>query len=137
MASIPNSPFFYSLKPTKTCPNTNPRTSISKSFKLSSSSDQSFEPENQESELDPVKLAFAKAKAYKKKSITPNPVPPNDQNPVRESAEKVDKIDGSSSDFDGKSGSVALEKTKEYGKNRVEGSEGISGIYAPLFLSQN
>lgn len=151
MASVPNSPWFCTLKPTKTPPSsiyTNPRNCTFKSLKVSSSSpnssnssDKSLEPE--EAELDPVKLAFAKAKAYKK-STKSNPTPQINQNPVAESAETVKKIDGSGSEVAGGDSKevsvafkVAMERAKEDEKNRgglnsskrMEGSEAISSIF--------
>ncbi|XP_017254642.1 uncharacterized protein LOC108224510 isoform X2 [Daucus carota subsp. sativus] len=74
-SSIPNSPWLCPLKPTKTTPSClylNPRSSTFKPINSSSSSDNSSEPKKPV--LDPVKLAFEKAKSYKNSKTNTNPV---------------------------------------------------------------
>nr|GMD29709.1 uncharacterized protein LOC109155969 isoform X2 [Ipomoea batatas]GME16990.1 uncharacterized protein LOC109155969 isoform X2 [Ipomoea batatas] len=94
------------------------------------------EEETPESEkVDPVKLAFAKAKAYKKEVQT-NPIPKIVQNPVPESAE-TEKQDGGSEEEANVSeeqevpsaAKLAFERAKEYRKNKeVTGSgTGLQG----------
>lgn len=75
--SVPNSPWLCPLKPTKTsssCIYLSPRSSTFKPINCSSSSssDNSLEP--QKPVVDPVKLAFEKAKSYKKSKTSTNPV---------------------------------------------------------------
>ncbi|KAK1360457.1 Methylenetetrahydrofolate--tRNA-(Uracil-5-)-methyltransferase TrmFO [Heracleum sosnowskyi] len=66
--SVPNSPWLCPLKPTKTssswCLYSSSRSSTLKP--INSSSDNSLEPQKQKPVVDPVKLAFDKAKSYKK-----------------------------------------------------------------------
>lgn len=73
-SSVPNSPWLCPLKPTKTSSSVylSPRSSTFKPINCSSSSDNSLEP--QKPVVDPVKLAFEKAKSYKKLKTSTNPV---------------------------------------------------------------
>ncbi|XP_057499815.1 uncharacterized protein LOC130784002 isoform X2 [Actinidia eriantha] len=134
MASVPHSSWFCTLKPTDgylSSSKPKPRNSQLKTLKISSLSSNNAEssslnssnsPENssEPSKIDPVKLAFAKAKAYKE-AIRSNPVPKIVQNRVPESAETGNKIDGSVSDV------ISNEKAKEYKKNKetIVGNRGI------------
>ncbi|XP_019159251.1 PREDICTED: uncharacterized protein LOC109155969 isoform X2 [Ipomoea nil] len=101
------------------------------------------EEETPESEkVDPVKLAFAKAKAYKKEVQT-NPIPKIVQNPVPESAETEKQGGGSEEEGNvseeqelPSAAKLALERAKEYRKNKevmgsgtgLQGSEKIPGL---------
>ncbi|KAL3537647.1 hypothetical protein ACH5RR_001013 [Cinchona calisaya] len=173
MACVPLPPLFSPLKSSNIIASPTKRvhfksfifTFKSKNFKVSSSSgpfnaesstpnssEKPLEPEAAESETDPVKLAFAKAKAYKK-AIQTNPTPEIVQNPVQESAGIDKKIEElklqvpksealKKGDKDnGKeevplSLKLAFKKAKEYKKNKgvveesevVKGSEQISGM---------
>ncbi|KAL8098315.1 uncharacterized protein LOC141684009 isoform X2 [Apium graveolens] len=76
-SSVPNSPWLCPIKPTKTSSSSSssqysgPRSSTLKPIKCSSSSDNPLEPKKPV--VDPVKLAFEKAKSYKKFKTTTNP----------------------------------------------------------------
>ncbi|KAA8537304.1 hypothetical protein F0562_027009 [Nyssa sinensis] len=160
MVSVPQSSWFCSLSPIKggvSSTTTNPRNCPFKTVTLKVSS-SSFGHSNAESssanasdsqeksleaeraETDPVKVAFAKAKAYKK-IIQSNPIPKENQNPVSESAERENSSDGSVSEVTSCGNQevppaikLAMEKAKQYKKNRglvgssevVKGSETIS-----------
>ncbi|KAK3223846.1 hypothetical protein Dsin_010871 [Dipteronia sinensis] len=96
------------------------------SFKVSFSLNPSTNTENEppqpptspdspppETTLDPVKLAFEKAKAYKKKSIQSAPVSKFEQNPDKESA----GISNNGDKTVQASTMASMEKTKEYNNN--------------------
>uniref|UniRef100_A0A5B7A3B4 Uncharacterized protein n=1 Tax=Davidia involucrata TaxID=16924 RepID=A0A5B7A3B4_DAVIN len=159
MVSVPQSSWLCSLRPIKCAggvfsTTTNPRTCpFFKTLKVSSSSNaESSSPNSSDSqeksleaepaETDPVKLAFAKAKAYKK-AIQSNPTPKFSQIPVSESAESGNRSDGSVSEVTTGGNQevpiavkLAMEKAKEYTMNKgfvdssnvVERSETISGL---------
>ncbi|KAL2478378.1 uncharacterized protein Fot_47392 [Forsythia ovata] len=104
MASFSQSPFFSSLKPIKKNHflSPHPKNFVTfNNFKLSSSlgpSNPEISPNSQENppespppDTDPVKLAFAKAKAYKKSTISKSPAPDTVQNPVQESFTEVNR----------------------------------------------
>ncbi|KAL5827250.1 hypothetical protein ACOSQ4_019047 [Xanthoceras sorbifolium] len=107
------------------------RVSFKVTFSLSSSTNAEEEPPRPtspdspppETTLDPVKLAFEKAKAYKKKSMQPAPVSKVEQNPDKESA-------GVDNDGDNKavqaSAEAAMEKTEEYNKSKGTVETGTS-----------
>uniref|UniRef100_A0A5B7A5H8 Uncharacterized protein n=1 Tax=Davidia involucrata TaxID=16924 RepID=A0A5B7A5H8_DAVIN len=158
MVSVPQSSWLCSLRPIKCAggvfsTTTNPRTCpFFKTLKVSSSSNaESSSPNSSDSqeksleaepaETDPVKLAFAKAKAYKK-AIQSNPTPKFSQIPVSESAESGNRSDGSVSEVTNGGNQevplavkLAMEKAKDYkdkgvvGSSKVsEGSKTISGL---------
>nr|GLL34561.1 uncharacterized protein LOC109155969 isoform X2 [Ipomoea trifida] len=99
-------------------------------------SERKPEEETPESEkVDPVKLAFAKAKAYKKEVQT-NPIPKIVQNPVPESAETEKQGGGSEEEANvseeqevPSAAKLAFERAKEYRNNKeVTGSgTGLQG----------
>ncbi|XP_059651950.1 uncharacterized protein LOC132299400 isoform X2 [Cornus florida] len=153
MATVPQSSWLCSLRPIKgggSSTSGNPRHCTFKTLKVSSSSNAESSspnssnspenyPEDEPAETDPVKIALAKAKAYKKSKPTSRV----DQNAVPETAEIANRIDGSSSEG-GNGGNqelpvavkLAMEKAKEYKKNKgimggtksVERTETISGL---------
>ncbi|GFY92181.1 hypothetical protein Acr_08g0005770 [Actinidia rufa] len=146
MASVPHSSWFCTLKPTDgslSSSKPKPRNSQLKTLKISSLSSNNAEssspnssnsPGNssEPSKIDPVKLAFAKAKAYKE-AIRSNPVPKIVQNRVPESAETGNKIDGSVSDV------ISNEKAKEYKKSKetIVGNRGIGEKGAEFLVVTN
>lgn len=124
---------------------------------LPNSSEKPLEPDHAEggSDTDPVKLALAKAMAYKKAKQT-NPSLEMVRNPLQESAEKSDEMKLEVSKLEaleskdistGKeevpsSLKMAFEKAKEYKKNKgvveesdvVKGSEQNSGMVTGILL---
>ncbi|KAK4411117.1 hypothetical protein Sango_0184700 [Sesamum angolense] len=90
-------------------------------------------PETQPQEEDPVKLAFAKAKAYKSSTQSSNPAPRIVESPLQEPYARVNGSDGDGSisiPDELKDGDVskevplavklALEKAKEYKKSKTD-----------------
>ncbi|XP_031093129.1 uncharacterized protein LOC115997671 [Ipomoea triloba] len=109
---------------------------------LESSSPISEEETPESEKVDPVKLAFAKAKAYKKEVQT-NPIPKIVQNPVPESAETEKQGGGSEEEANvseeqevPSAAKLAFERAKEYRKNKevmgsgtgLQGSEKKPGL---------
>ncbi|XP_052182280.1 uncharacterized protein LOC127794965 isoform X2 [Diospyros lotus] len=152
MASLPHSSWFCTLRPTNSgvASSTKPthRNYGFKSPKASSSSSNAqSSPQNsseaEAGETDPVKLAFARAKAYKK-SLQSNPAPEIVQNPVPEPAESgnpsgslVEVTNNVGDEEVPLSVRLAMDKAKEYRKSkeittgkggRAEESEAASGI---------
>lgn len=91
-------------------------------------------PETETGPIDPVKLAFAKAKKYKKLAES-SPKLKLEQNPVEESDGIANGNGGSGSVSDGGSGEtkevtdslkIAMEKAKEYKKNKGIADVGMS-----------
>lgn len=72
--------------------------------------------DDEQGSLDPIKLAFSKAKAYKQ-SLQSNPTEVNNQNPISESAHVGSESDGSTEEIP-EAVKVALEKAREYKKNQ-------------------
>nr|GMD38233.1 uncharacterized protein LOC109155969 isoform X2 [Ipomoea batatas] len=108
---------------------------VGSSASLESSSPISEEETPESEKVDPVKLAFAKAKAYKKEVQT-NPIPKIVQNPVPESAETEKQGGGSEEEANvseeqevPSAAKLAFERAKEYRKNKeVTGSgTGLQG----------
>ncbi|CAA2953568.1 uncharacterized protein LOC105169554 [Olea europaea subsp. europaea] len=131
MASFSQSPFVSSLKPVKTSYvlSPNPKNLFTfKNFKVSSSfgpSNPESSPNSQENpsefplpDTDPVKLAFGKAKAYKKSIISNSPAPNTVQDPVQESFSEVDRKNDRL-----KSDEIQDDTAKDY-----ENNEGVVGI---------
>ncbi|KAK6933869.1 hypothetical protein RJ641_036763 [Dillenia turbinata] len=143
MASFSNSAWFCSLKSINhlsspkpnSFPLTNPQFRPHKiSFSLTDSTPDSDSSEQETAETDPIKLAFSKAKAYKK-SIQSEPNLKNGKNRVPENVQNVSKDVGPGSVSKqeeekeqvlgrGKAKEVpiapkiAMEKAKEYKKNK-------------------
>ncbi|XP_011088277.1 uncharacterized protein LOC105169554 [Sesamum indicum] len=152
MASFSQPPFFSSLVPIKKTNtlafSSQPTKFLTfKNSKISSSSAESSpysqenSPETQPQEEDPVKLAFAKAKAYKSSTQSSNPAPRIVENPLLEPYARVNGSDGDGSISDElQDGDVskevplavklALEKAKEYKKSKslVESEEAVPEI---------
>ncbi|XP_027163200.1 uncharacterized protein LOC113763564 [Coffea eugenioides] len=173
MVSVPQPPFFSPLKSISISASPAQKLQYksiilalpSKNLKVSSSigpsnaeplspnsSEKPLETDQSEGETDPVKLAFAKAKAYKKTKQS-NPTPEIVQSPVQESAGRSEKSEelklelpklealkpedkGNGKEEVPLTLKLALEKAKEYRKNKsaveesrvVKGSEQNSGI---------
>ncbi|KAL0464495.1 UNVERIFIED_CONTAM: hypothetical protein Slati_0337100 [Sesamum latifolium] len=144
MASFSQPPFFSSLVPIKKTStlafSSQPTKFLTfKNSKISSSYAESQEnsPETQPQEEDPVKLAFAKAKAYRSSTQSSNPAPRVVESPLQEPYATVDRSDGDASISDElEDGDVskevplavklALEKAKEYKKSKsLVKSEGV------------
>ncbi|KAK4414528.1 hypothetical protein Salat_2865800 [Sesamum alatum] len=145
MASFSQPPFFSSLVPIKKTNTlafspqptkflTFKNSKISSSNAESSPNSQENSPETQPQEADPVKLAFAKAKAYRSSTPSSNPGQRIVDSPLQEPYARVNGSDGDGSISDElKDGDVskevplavklALEKAKEYKKSKsLEGA---------------
>ncbi|XP_027114070.1 uncharacterized protein [Coffea arabica] len=173
MVSVPQPPFFSPLKSISISASPAQKLQYksiilalpSKNLKVSSSigpsnaeplspnsSEKPLETDQSEGETDPVKLAFAKAKAYKKTKQS-SPTPEIVQNPVQESAGRGEKSEelklelpklealkpedkGNGKEEVPLTLKLAFEKAKEYRKNKsaveesrvVKGSEQNSGV---------
>ncbi|KAL0425687.1 UNVERIFIED_CONTAM: hypothetical protein Sradi_1103500 [Sesamum radiatum] len=139
-------PLFPSRRPTLLLSPHTPLSSLTfKNSKISSSSAESSpnSPEIQPQEEDPVKLAFAKAKAYKSSTQSSNPAPRIVESAIQEPYARVNGSDGEGSisiPDELKDGDVskevplavklALEKAKEYKKSKslVESQGAVSEI---------
>lgn len=112
-----------------------------KTSRIQSSQDQN-PAESQPLEKDPVKLALAKAKAYKKSVKSGAPSPEIAQTPPQgpQISDDFRKIEAVGSNIDGKKGvdegggkdipssvKLALEKAKEYKKNAGVDNGGVGG----------
>ncbi|KAL0397617.1 UNVERIFIED_CONTAM: hypothetical protein Scaly_0210100 [Sesamum calycinum] len=104
MASFSQPPFFSSLVPIKKTNtlafSSHPTKFLTfKNSKISSSSAESSpnSPETQPQEEDPVKLAFAKAKAYKSSTQSSNPAPRIVESAIQEPYARVNGSDGEGS----------------------------------------
>ncbi|KAL0379830.1 UNVERIFIED_CONTAM: hypothetical protein Sangu_0047300 [Sesamum angustifolium] len=150
MASFSQPPFFSSLVPIKKTNtlafSSHPTKFLTfKNSKISSSSAESSpnSPETQPQEEDPVKLAFAKAKAYKSSTQSSNPAPRIVESAIQEPYARVNGSDGEGSisiPDELKDGDVSkevplavklsLEKAKEYKKSKslVESEGAVSEI---------
>ncbi|KAL2461155.1 hypothetical protein Adt_44575 [Abeliophyllum distichum] len=139
MASFSQSPFFSSLKPIKKKSHIlspHPKNFVSfNNFKLSSTlgpSNPEFSPSSQENppespppDTDPVKLAFAKAKAYKKSTVSNSPAPNIVQNPVQESITEV-KLVNRKNDW------LESEEIQDETAKVYENNEGVVGIESTI-----
>ncbi|KAJ4711520.1 Cytochrome C oxidase subunit [Melia azedarach] len=109
MTSLPQ-PWISSLNTIKTLSSAKPKLSSFKvSFSLNSESPQPISEDSPETTLDPVKLAFEKAKAYKKLKES-NPDSKNEQN----RDQVADSV------------KAAMEKAKEYKNNKGIVDSGVS-----------
>lgn len=147
MASFSQPAFISSLGPIKNknalAFSLDPKNFVTfKNSKISSSNTQSPQsseensPQSEPQEQDSVKIAFAKARAYKNSSQPSNPVPNIVQSPLQEPYAGVslkngdypisDELDDGDSDKEAPLAlKLALKKAKEYKKNRnVAESEG-------------
>ena len=93
-------------------------------FSLNPSNEESSPPETgsetEKGPIDPVKLAFSKAKEYKK-SVQSRPKSEPEKNPAQDSGGESKRVPDSVR--------IAMEKAKEYAKNKGNlGSDKISGI---------
>ncbi|XP_042517543.1 uncharacterized protein LOC122091593 [Macadamia integrifolia] len=158
MASLAQSSLVFSLNSstgvsfsssfkTNTYPSTFLKTGFSRSLRISASLDNTnsdSSPSNSANDserivgdepetTDPVKLAFARAKSYKK-AIQSNPSPKKDTSPVSESVGSGNRTEGTiAENVDGDTKKVpisvkqAMEKAKEYKKNKgIIGNAGSS-----------
>ncbi|KAH7864038.1 hypothetical protein Vadar_024923 [Vaccinium darrowii] len=143
MASVSQSPWLCTVRPTATnvtisSTKSKPRNLSYKSLKVSSSSSNaepsppnSSNPAENPSEAEPsksdrIKMAFAKAKAYKEAKKL-NPTPKIVENPGSDYAETGIGNDGSNEEVPLSVG-IAMEKAKEYGikKDVFLGGSGIA-----------
>nr|GMD36625.1 uncharacterized protein LOC109155969 isoform X2 [Ipomoea batatas] len=141
MAIIPQTPVFSSFRtinsdlyPTKLHLKKLKFRALKISASLESSSPNSEEEPPESEKFDRVKLAFAKAKAYKKE-IQTKPISETVQNPVSESAETQEQIDGSKDEANvsekqelPSAVKLAFQRANEYKNSEIVGSRsGLPG----------